>query len=680
MADISSLIVEVKAKGVAQTAKELDGLAAEAEKAEGAIEDLNKEQNEGGRIGKNYADQTKKLTDALKLEAKSIGKTKDEIRILKLEQSGASKEQVKAARAALEYKNQLLAQAKAADIAEKEQRELSAASNVVQGKFKAMKGSTQQVSYQLQDIAIQAQMGTNAFTILGQQGPQLASVFGPGGAVAGAVISFAALLGGVMFAGLKDTSETMEEVEQRATDLAAKLNELSEEDKKVVLRQLTSQLEKSKEALEAQELVITRAKIALDTYATQVESFFVQEEYKELFESLDAQRTKLIELQEEYTSLQDKIDGVSETTNDLIDGLKEEVSLFGLVGRARDLELARIKNATPLQVEEINRLYDLLDLKHKEKEQRTKTAERLKAETDERERANKALEKQVEIEENRASKRLQVVEQAGLSPVERLKEEMAQSLALLEQDRLAAVVAAEIKGQDVFLIEQRYADARTSLTEQTEKKITEIELQEAQQREMQKAAIEQMALTRAASVAGQLSQVMAGAFGEQSAAAKSAFALQQGLAMAQIIVDTQRAAISAGAVAAPLTGLAGFLASAGAVQAMGAISLGIVAGQTLAGLTGRALGGQVRGGESYLVGERGPELLTMGGSGRISSNDQLKAAMSSTNSSNETQVNVNFAIQANDTAGFDRLLQSRRGQIISMINQAVNDRGRVSIA
>jgi hypothetical protein len=58
----------------------------------------------------------------------------------------------------------------------------------------------------------------------------------------------------------------------------------------------------------------------------------------------------------------------------------------------------------------------------------------------------------------------------------------------------------------------------------------------------------------------------------------------------------------------------------------------------------------------------------------------LKAAMSSTNSSNETQVNVNFAIQANDTAGFDRLLQSRRGQIISMINQAVNDRGRVSIA
>tara|TARA_R110000782_G_scaffold265471_2_gene359194 strand:- start:2197 stop:3996 length:1800 start_codon:yes stop_codon:yes gene_type:complete len=43
-------------------------------------------------------------------------------------------------------------------------------------------------------------------------------------------------------------------------------------------------------------------------------------------------------------------------------------------------------------------------------------------------------------------------------------------------------------------------------------------------------------------------------------------------------------------------------------------------------------------------------------------------------------VTVNMNIQANDTAGFDRLLQSRRGQIVSMINQAVNDRGRASLA
>ena len=115
------------------------------------------------------------------------------------------------------------------------------------------------------------------------------------------------------------------------------------------------------------------------------------------------------------------------------------------------------------------------------------------------------------------------------------------------------------------------------------------------------------------------------------------------------------------------------------IQAMGAVNVGIIAGQTIAGM-GRALGGQVRGGESYLVGERGPELLTMGTSGRIATNENLKKAVGSQGETVQQNVSVNFSIQANDTAGFDRLLNSRRGQIISMINQAVNDRGRASLA
>jgi hypothetical protein len=93
----------------------------------------------------------------------------------------------------------------------------------------------------------------------------------------------------------------------------------------------------------------------------------------------------------------------------------------------------------------------------------------------------------------------------------------------------------------------------------------------------------------------------------------------------------------------------------------------------------RAQGGQVRGGESYLVGERGPELLTMGTSGRIATNENLKNAVGGDNGNTSNVVNVNFSVQANDTAGFDRLLQSRRGQIVGMINQAVNNRGRASI-
>jgi hypothetical protein len=39
-------------------------------------------------------------------------------------------------------------------------------------------------------------------------------------------------------------------------------------------------------------------------------------------------------------------------------------------------------------------------------------------------------------------------------------------------------------------------------------------------------------------------------------------------------------------------------------------------------------------------------------------------------------INVSFNIQANDTAGFDSLLQSRRGMITSMVQKAVNNRGK----
>ena len=42
-------------------------------------------------------------------------------------------------------------------------------------------------------------------------------------------------------------------------------------------------------------------------------------------------------------------------------------------------------------------------------------------------------------------------------------------------------------------------------------------------------------------------------------------------------------------------------------------------------------------------------------------------------------MNVTVNINAVDTKGFDELLYKRRGQLVSIINQAVNNRGRASI-
>ena len=83
--------------------------------------------------------------------------------------------------------------------------------------------------------------------------------------------------------------------------------------------------------------------------------------------------------------------------------------------------------------------------------------------------------------------------------------------------------------------------------------------------------------------------------------------------------------------------------------------------------SGRAEGGPVSAEKAYRVGERGPEMFVPGQSGYIMPNQNGK------------MVNVNFTINAVDTTGFQQLLANERGMIISMVNSAVNDKGRSNI-
>lgn len=69
------------------------------------------------------------------------------------------------------------------------------------------------IGYQVQDIAIQAQMGTNALTILGQQGSQIASAFGPQGAIIGAVLALGAAAAQVFFKMGDDAEATAKKAE-----------------------------------------------------------------------------------------------------------------------------------------------------------------------------------------------------------------------------------------------------------------------------------------------------------------------------------------------------------------------------------------------------------------------------------------------------------------------------------
>lgn len=81
----------------------------------------------------------------------------------------------------------------------------------------------QQGGYQLQDFIVQLQSGTSVFTAFSQQGSQFASIFGPTGAVIGAVIAIGSAIGGSLVAAMGNASEKTKTLEDRLKDLNSAL-------------------------------------------------------------------------------------------------------------------------------------------------------------------------------------------------------------------------------------------------------------------------------------------------------------------------------------------------------------------------------------------------------------------------------------------------------------------------
>lgn len=105
---------------------------------------------------------------------------------------------------------------KKAGTASKQTEALGSATRRTGAAFRAMRGTTTQLGFQLQDIAVQAQAGTSAFVILGQQGSQIASLFGPGGAIVGALIAVGAAATSVLIPSLMNASEEIDHLTEVA--------------------------------------------------------------------------------------------------------------------------------------------------------------------------------------------------------------------------------------------------------------------------------------------------------------------------------------------------------------------------------------------------------------------------------------------------------------------------------
>jgi hypothetical protein len=83
----------------------------------------------------------------------------------------------------------------------------------VDKQFRMIRGGMGQMGHQVQDVAVMLQSGQNPLIILGQQGSQVASLFGPQGAIIGAFLAVGAAIGTSMLPAFFKASKAVKELE-----------------------------------------------------------------------------------------------------------------------------------------------------------------------------------------------------------------------------------------------------------------------------------------------------------------------------------------------------------------------------------------------------------------------------------------------------------------------------------
>lgn len=580
--------------------------------------------------------------------------------------------------------------------AEKQVDSLGAKTQKTSNNTQAFGRKAGMASIQVEQLVGQIAGGQNPMRAFGVQAADLGFVLGV--PLLGSVVAVSAAFLSMIpsLASSEDQSKTLsEEVKALTTNLyeltdAQKASvavqfakEISDIEKtnRGLNRQIALQVEEVESLTEKYE----RGQFQLGKWAVTQEEFEAQ--LKKEKGELDTLRGALDSNNQSIERMQGILDGTVGSTQEYIDSLREESIVLGMNARQKALYTAQAQGATDAQLAEINATFDLIDVKNQAIEQQK---QEIAAQKESEQIASRKAASDKRAAES-AARRFENESAAASANAEKLA-----MLQLEEDDRETKrfenqILRLQEQKQKQLITEQEYQDALAGIVAERSRDLTDIQIaeqkrladakQEQQEKdeEIRKKLYEKEVNQRA------LQTDMMLAFDDQllkgkSDTTKAAYRIGVNLMnqerqenAKQIISSSYTAAMGAYESLAPIpiVGPALGAAAAGTILAAG-VSF---AAKSLAG---RALGGQVRAGESYVVGERGPEVLTMGGSnGRITTNEALRG---NNQSNNETNVsNVSFNITANDSRGFDELLQSRRGTIVSMINKAMANKGKRAI-
>ncbi len=298
---------------------------------------------------KKLEDATQRLVQEITLEGLAVGKTADEIKLLKLAQQGATREQLNAAKAAMTNRDELIKTGKQ--------------SGAFNGQMRLMRGGLGQVGHQVQDVAVQLQMGQNAMLVFGQQGSQVASLFGQRGAIIGAFLAVGAAIATYLMPNMQKLSNVMKDLKSDGDALIDNFDDLSGSLRVLAAKKAEDEIaslqmainEATEEQAEAQKKLnhqAKEAKLGVVAYTPIV---------KKLNDTVKEQGDIILLANKRISDLKKKTDGVTDSTEDLIEELKEELATVNLSGTALAIYMANKAKATGANKDLIISLYQQIE-------------------------------------------------------------------------------------------------------------------------------------------------------------------------------------------------------------------------------------------------------------------------------------------------------------------------------
>ena len=482
--------------------------------------------------------------------------------------------------------------------------------------FSNMGRSAGQAGIQVQQLVGQIQGGTNPMLALSQQAADLGFVLGA--PLVGAIAGIGASIAMTLLPSLFETEKTLKDVNK----------EFDEFDEN--LREITNNFENMNGALQQ----ATLAEVAATLGSQAKEAKKLGAEYAQLITKLELAFVL-------YGSLEDVLE---KATGKDVERLRaviiEQAKLNKAIERTRQLEsdirAANLSEEEKAADDALRLFFENEDAKDQRMMVR---GENLK----------KALEYTRKIEEEDAK-----FHQDWLAD----QWENEANLRIESEKQLEE----NIRALRSLGLDNQKTDLRNSFTEQL-KLITELENSKSKiEFDAQKARKQVTERMQQASL--QSAQNGLNALGQYN---KTAFKAAKAFNIAQAIMNTYTGATKA------LTGMLppwSYIAAAGQI-AFGMAQVAQIRSQTY---SGRAVGGQVSAGTPYMVGEQGREVFVPSVNGQIVKNSDVERMGGSGG-----VTNISFTVNAVDTRGFDELLTSRRSQIVNMVNQAMNERGRIGV-